>query len=387
MKAELNTFLKEVSEAGLAAWDAAPFLHKVTGIVPGIIYVFNQKTQSNEYTNRSVGGSMGYTSREIQEMGAELMPRICHPDDLPKMGAYFETLRDMADGEVSSLEYRMRHKNGGWVWLLSYDTVFERDVDGNVLRHIGVATDITAQKEAEALALQEKRAADAANEELRAFAYSMSHDMKSPANTLHLLLNEIRESHSERLDADAAQLLDLSLQTVGRMQNLVEDVLHYTRIIGETAALETVALTEVLEDVCANLAGEIGESGSRVEIGDLPAVRGNAAHLRILFQNLIANSLKYGRDGVAPVVQVAAGKTSSDRMLSIDVTDNGIGIPVRNRERIFKMFKRLHSDVDIPGTGLGLAICRRIALGHGGHISVNSTEGQGSVFTVTLKRP
>ena len=173
-----TSVLSEVAFSGLAAWEAKPFLEKVTGIVPGIIYVFNQQTQSNEYTNRSLGAALGYSSDEIQVLGAEFMPRLCHPEDLPKMFAYFEGLRQMKDGEVSQLEYRIKHKKGGWVWLLSHDTIFERDEAGAVLRHIGVAADITAQKEAEERALAEKRAADAANEELRSFAYSVCHDLK-----------------------------------------------------------------------------------------------------------------------------------------------------------------------------------------------------------------
>lgn len=131
-------------------WEAEEVLSKVTAVVPGIIYVFNQKTQSNEYSNRALGDILGYSGDELSAMGDAFFPSVCHPDDLPAIGAYFGSVQGLADGELTSIEYRMRHKAGHWVWLLSNDTVFERDEDGSVLRHIGVATDISAQKRNEA---------------------------------------------------------------------------------------------------------------------------------------------------------------------------------------------------------------------------------------------
>ncbi|MEX3016379.1 hybrid sensor histidine kinase/response regulator [Gymnodinialimonas hymeniacidonis] len=133
-------------------WEADAFLAKITNVVPGIVYVFNQKTQSNEYTNSTLAEILGYSSPELVEMGDALFPTLCHPDDLPRIGEYFASLQQLKDGETASIEYRMRHKSDYWVWLLSYDTVFDRDEDGSVARHIGVATDITAQKSSEAAA-------------------------------------------------------------------------------------------------------------------------------------------------------------------------------------------------------------------------------------------
>lgn len=132
-----------------ASWDAAPFLEKVLQVVPNVIYVFNQETQANEYANRSLADVLGYSAEEAQDMGADLIPALCHPDDLPLVGQHFEAIRGLADDEVLTLEYRMKHKDGHWVHLLSYDTVFERDADGNVLRHLGKAVDITEQRRAD----------------------------------------------------------------------------------------------------------------------------------------------------------------------------------------------------------------------------------------------
>ena len=386
-----KTILKDVAGAGLGAWEAKPFLEKVIGIVPGIIYIFNQKTQSNEYSNHSIGEALGYSAEEVRDMKADLFPRLCHPDDLPRVLEYFGTLHDRDDGEIAHIEYRMRHKEDRWVWILSYDTIFERDETGAVLRHIGIATDITEQKTAEERARAEKQAADDVTDELRAFAYSVSHDLKSPSNTLELLLHELRDAHGPRMDAESAELLDLGFATVRRMKTLIEDVMRYTSIIGQEAPLGSVPLADVLSDVIEDLRADIRACDGVIDVKGLPVVRGHATHLRMLFQNLLGNALKFRRPGVPPRISVIDTSRAFDtrrpfdRRRSITVADNGMGIPEAAQERIFTMFQRLHTHGEISGTGLGLAICRRIVLSHGGEISVRSTPGSGSAFTVTLE--
>lgn len=141
-------------------WQAIPMLEKVLDVVPGIIYVFNQKTQSNEYSNRSLGDLLGYSSAELQALGDAMFPTLAHPEDLPRIVSYLSLLQSAQDQEILRLEYRMRHKKGHWVWLLSHDTVFAREDDGSVLQHVGVATDITAQKLAEHRALDGQHEAE-----------------------------------------------------------------------------------------------------------------------------------------------------------------------------------------------------------------------------------
>ena len=378
--------LANAMKSSLKSWDAAPFLEKFVGIAPSIIYVFNQLTQSNEYSNRSIGATLGYSEQEILEFGASLMPSLIHPEDLATVGKHLHQITTLDDGEVISLEYRMKHKAGNWVWLLGYDTVFERNDDGSVLRHIGVATDITIQKTAEAKARAETRVAENANEELRSFAYAVSHDMKAPSNTLDMLFNELKMTLDDT-DTEAAQLVDLGTSTVKRMQVLIEDVLNYTRIIGETVAFEPVQLGPLVADILGDFEAEIRQAGARITVGDLPDVYGSTTHCRILLQNLIGNALKFRAQGVTPEITIAGTEATSDQVVAITVSDNGIGIPKGEQGRIFGMFKRLHNETDYPGTGLGLALCRRVAFSQGGDISLNSEEGEGAAFTVTFVKP
>jgi len=382
-----KTTSQDGDDRPLSSWSGTPFLEKVTRIAPSIIYVFNQATQSSEYSNRSLAGSIGYTPEEVQEMGASMMPRLCHPDDLAAMGAHFQRLQQLKDGEELAFEYRLRHREGHWVWLSSNDTVFERDENGAVLRHIGVATDITAVKLAEEKAHAEAVLAQAANEELRAFAYSLSHDLKSPSNTLDVLLSELRLGQWDRLDRDGKELLDLSQATVERVRALIEDVLRYTRVIGEPVEFETVAVGPMIDAVLQDLQGDIRASEAKITVGEMNAVLGHPSHIQMLLMNLIGNALKYRKPDVPPEITVTLTAGPKHDMATLTVADNGIGLPAGSHDRIFGMFGRLHLQDEYSGTGLGLAICRRIALAHGGNISVTSTEGQGAAFSVTLKTP
>ncbi|MEM9060473.1 MAG: ATP-binding protein [Pseudomonadota bacterium] len=381
--ASISAIAHDENAASSGQWQLESFLQKVTVIVPSVIYVFNQKTQSNEYSNRSLGVAMGYSAAEVQEMGANLMPKVCHPDDLPAIATHFANIRAMQDGDILQLEYRMRHKEGHWVWLLSYDTVFDRDDDGNVLRHIGVATDITAQKEAEMRAVADKRQADIANEELRALSYSLSHDLKAPTNTLRVLLNELSDHHGSSIGKEEKELVSLSLQTVANMETLIENVLHYTNVVGREFEKEAVCLKQVVHGAVASLDDEIRESRAEIMVAELPSILGNPALLEVLFRNLLGNALKFREPTTAPRVSVDCAEVA-DNEIKVSVLDNGIGVPAEAQERIFKLFQRLHMKEDYPGTGLGLTVCRRIAVAHGGDITVEPAPDGGSVFAVTL---
>ena len=376
------SIMEDVALAGLASWDAAPFFQKVTDVVPNIIYVFNQETLSNEFSNRSLALSLGYSAQEVQEMGPQFLPKLCHPADLPRIGTHFSAIKSLDDGEVLRVQYRMRHRLGYWAWLLSYDTVFDRDAQGNVVRHIGVASDITAQKTAEERALSEQLKAETTNEELREFAYSISHDIRAPSNTLSLILTELLETHGSSLDPDAATLVDMALQTVTHMGQLVDDVLHYTRVVSQEVVEEHVDLNAVLRDVIDDLDALIRSKNAIVVTEDLPTVRADGPQIRVLLKNLVENAVKFQAPGKQPHVRVTSSDDTDEQEFAITVHDNGIGIDEDKHEQIFTIFKRLNTETKYSGTGLGLAICRRIATNHGSKICLDSRLGVGSSFTI-----
>ena len=281
---------------------------------------------------------------------------------------------------------RYRHRDGSTVWVRCRGMAIRNEA-GKPVRMLGAHNDLTAEKRAEAKAIAEKRAADLASEELRSFAYAVSHDLKSPSNTIALLLAELRTlDEGKPRDADRDELLSLAEGTVARMRSLIEDLLNYTRLIEDGHRQELVDLGRVVADVLADIRAQIIVADAEVDVGQLPTVVGNPAHLRAMFQNLLSNALKFRRPDVPSRVRIHA-EDGQEPQVGISVADNGIGIPADKSERIFKMFQRLHNTQEYPGHGLGLSLCRRIAINHGGDIQVASNLGEGSTFTVSLMRP
>lgn len=369
----------------LARWEQLSFLSKVTNTAPNIIYIFNRETQSNEYANRSLGESLGYTAHEIQAMGDAFLPTLMHPDDLPKVGPHFELLASMSDGEVAQLEFRIQHKERKWVWILAYESVFQRNEAGDVIRHIGVATDITLQKQAQEAAIEERRAADAASEDLRAFTYAMSHDLKAPSNTLNLLLTELKTDHWSELNDDARELINHSMTTSNRMQALVDKMIVFTRIVDKTQPHEPVDLYVLAHEIIESSSDEIKACAADITVEQLPVVHGNKHQLGILFQHLISNAIRYRKTDTVPVVSIKGASSTSGDHASFIVVDNGIGVAPEHHQRVFDIFKRLHTFNEYPGTGLGLAISKRIVQAHGGSIAMESQIGKGTTIRVSLQ--
>lgn len=352
---------------------------------PNLIYVYDQVQHKNAYTNRCIGQKLGYSQDDIKQMGADLMPTLIHPDDLPKVFTHFSAIRELEDDEVATLEYRLRHNDGHWVWLLSHDTVYARDASHKVTHHIGAASDITAQKIAEAEAMAAQLKETVTNEELKEFAYAISHDMKAPSNTLKLILTELEEELSCGADSSEGHLLSLANTTIDRMQQLVEDVLQYTQFIGQDQVFETIDLDSLLHEITILLKSDIQKKDAKISIEPMPCVKGSESQLMILFQNLISNALKFVQPDETPLVQIDAKQGKKPGSFVISVSDNGVGIPEERFEQIFKLFKKLSSHPDYDGTGLGLAACRRIALNHNSLISLRSVVGEGSTFSLELE--
>jgi len=184
------------------------------------------------------------------------------------------------------------------------------------------------------------------------------------------------------LDQDADEFIGFAVDGARRMQELINDLLTYSRVGTRPLALDAVDSNQLVDQVVSDLAAAIQDSTGSVICDDLPVVRGDPTQLRQLFQNMIANGMKFHRPDEPPRVHVSA--TPEHGMWAFSVSDNGIGIEPQYQERIFALFQRLHTRADYPGTGIGLAICKKIVERHGGHIHVASTPGRGTTFRFTL---
>jgi PAS domain S-box-containing protein len=279
---------------------------------------------------------------------------------------------------------RYRHADGSIVWVRCRGLAI-RDETGKPIRMLGAHTDLTAVKKSEENAREGWRAAELANSELKSFAYSVSHDMKAPANTLKLLLDEMEHLGFGAQGDEAKSILDMAQKTVARMQTQIDDILDYTSVIGLEPELEPLDLSKVAAEAVAALQADILVANGEVKIGPLPWVNGAATQMNILFQNLISNGIKFRRKDVAPAVRIDADIDPVDGKVTVRFTDNGIGISEADQPRIFALFQRLHTRENFAGTGIGLPLCLRIAMIHKGALEVASTPGEGTCFSLILQ--
>jgi two-component system, sensor histidine kinase and response regulator len=219
------------------------------------------------------------------------------------------------------------------------------------------------------------------NAELERMAYVASHDLQEPLRMVASYVQLLERRYKGRLDAEADEFISFAVEGAKRMQTLIEDLLTISRVDTKARALQPVDCNDVAAMALAALRVAIEESGAQVHCGELPVVLGDPGQLAQLFQNLVANAIKFCRER-PPQVDISAQREG--RYWRIAVRDNGIGIAPEHGIRIFEMFQRLHAGHEYPGTGIGLAICKKIVERHGGAIAVAPWPQGGSVFTFTL---
>lgn len=232
-------------------------------------------------------------------------------------------------------------------------------------------------------ALEEKAAElERSNGDLEQFAYVASHDLQEPLRKVISFTQLLQNRYGDKLDERADEYIAYAVDGARRMQDLINDLLAFSRVGRLTRDHVEVELDQVVDQALANLGTALDESGGTIERGPLPAVVGDPVLLVSLFQNLIGNGLKFHRPGVAPVVTLSAER--HDDAWTVRVVDNGIGIEEEFEERVFVIFQRLHGKEAYEGTGIGLAMCRKIVEHHGGTIRIEHGDGPGTCIAVTL---
>ena len=225
---------------------------------------------------------------------------------------------------------------------------------------------------------------EAKNNELEQFTYIASHDLQEPLRTIVGIVDLLSKGNNSKLTSTELKSLDYLVKVTGRMSELIKGLLDYGRI-GHNHEKTTVDCQELLEEVRHDLSSSICKYAATLEVGELPTVYGYKIEMRLLFQNLISNALKFHRADVPPTITIAA--VEKETCWEFSVADNGIGISEEHQERIFRIFQRLHSRAEFEGTGIGLAHCRKIVELHGGKMWLHSKTNQGSTFYFTIPKP
>jgi len=291
-------------------------------------------------------------------------------------------LKVFAEGQVTDYPLAVRHTSGAITEVL-YNASVYRNEQGNVLGVFAAARDITDRKRAEDKLRGVRAELERSNKDLEQFASTASHDLQEPLRMVASYTQLLGERYEGQLDEKAKKYIAYAVDGAIRMQRLVNDLLTYSRVSTRGNPIEPTDSHSILGEAIRNLATTIEESKAIVTNEELPMVRADASQLVQLFQNLLANAIKFrGED--FPRVHVSAQDEGCEWVFS--VRDNGIGIDRQYADRIFVIFQRLHTRQEYPGTGIGLAVCKRIVERHGGKIWFESEPGKGSTFFFTVPK-
>jgi hypothetical protein len=352
------------------------------------------KTLDGLVTSWNRGAEKLYGYRPGEMIGRPIA-RIWPEDRLDELAGILERLRR---GEsVDNYETERLRQDGSRLHV-SLTVSLIRDAGGNPAAASAIARDITKRKRLEieraiAAANLEKRTAELAQAiealergsmEMQRFAYVASHDLQTPLRTIAGFAQFLQADYEERLDDRAKDYLRRIVRGAARLQLLIQNLLEFSRVESRAAPFVAVELNDVFSDVLESLHSSIEEGGAVVTRGPLPAVPGDRTQLTQLLQNLIGNGIKY-RGPAAPCVHISGEREGG--VWTISVRDNGIGIAAEHGEKVFEIFRRLHTAQAYPGTGMGLALCRRIVNRHGGRIWVESGDTGGSAFRFTIPAP
>ncbi|MFL5753865.1 MAG: sensor histidine kinase, partial [Bacteroidia bacterium] len=211
--------------------------------------------------------------------------------------------------------------------------------------------------------------------------YVASHDLQEPLRMINSYVQLLATRYKDKLDQDANDFINFAVDGSNRMRNLINSLLEYSRVNREKP-FEWLETDVILDGVLNDLSSQVKETGAIIIRSKLPKIFGDKVLIGLLFQNLIANALKF-RSEQKPEIIIKGEQKGEDYEFS--VKDNGIGIPKEYAEKIFIIFQRLHSKEKYPGTGIGLAICKKIVERHGGHIRMESAPGEGTTFYFTIR--
>ncbi|MDF2454486.1 MAG: sensor histidine kinase, partial [Cytophagaceae bacterium] len=348
------------------------------------------------YFSQSVYDYSGLTPQELQEKS---WLEIVHPDDREENIKQWTA--SISSGNSFHFEHRFRRKDGEYRWQLSR-AIPQKDEEGNILMWVGTSTDIHDRKlfideleknvreRTKQLSLLNKDL-QKSNDDLAQFAYVASHDLQEPLRKIQTFTTRIIDVEKENLSQKGKDYFNRIQASSQRMQQLILDLLSYSRVNAGKKLFEPVDLNSLLESVKENLKETVEQKNAQILSDELPKLLIIPFQFEQLLTNLLSNALKFSKNEIAPVIIIKAasihGKdipsSAVDKQIyyhHLMVADNGIGFELQYKERIFQVFQRLHGKEEYQGTGIGLSIVKKIIDNHHGFIDVESEVNKGSTF-------
>ncbi len=374
-------------------------LRLVTDATPALISYIDPATRYR-FVNQQYQVWFGHPKEHYL---GRTMAEVLGTTTFERVRPYFERA---LQGETSTFEVEAPYTSGGARWIHA-DYIPHISDAGETLGVVVLVMDLTDRRRIEASLSQahaeleqysrtletrvEERTAKLreAVGELEAFSYSIAHDMRAPLRSMQGYSRLLIEEHGSALDSEAQTFLQRIVASADRLDQLIQDVLNYSRVVRQEIQLEPVDTQQLLENIIATYPNlQAHQSRIRLE-GPLPRVNGNTAALTQVFSNLLGNAVKFVKPGQVPQVRIhsepAPDAPAEEPAVRLWIEDNGIGIPAEAQKRLFGMFQRLHRPELYEGTGIGLAIVRKAMERMGGRVGVDSLEGRGTRFWIELR--
>ncbi len=331
---------------------------------------------------------LGYTDEELANH-LDTWKRLLHPEDREHTMAL---VRDFLEGHADKYEaeFRLCHKDGHYINILSRGSII-RGANGEALRFVGTHVDITERKQAEeqirALNEQLKHQVaklDAANKELEAFSYSVSHDLRAPLRHISGFMKLLQKRMGDYPDIETRDYMSAIFEASKKMGMLIDDLLAFSRIVRVEMRKNKVSFNTLVRAAIADIQQETKARDIIWDIDELPDVYGDQSLLSLALANLISNAVKY--TGTRPRAEIKIGYKEDREEIIFFVKDNGAGFDMKYVDRLFGVFQRLHTENEFEGTGIGLANVQRIIARHDGRVWAEGAVGQGATFYFTLPK-
>ena len=371
-----HCFMKDITERKLterALQESESKYRQIVELAEEGIWVIDSNARTT-YVNQAMARMLGY--EELEMFGRSLFDFM----DEQAIQSANDNMELRRQGIAQRYEFRLKNQDGKDVWTyMSTSPVM--DEKGNLLSSCTLVYNITERKEADRQMLQLTEDLKRSNEELEQFAYVASHDLQEPLRAVTSYTQLLADRYQGNLDEKADKYINYIVDGATRMQQLINDLLAYSRLGTRGQEFEPTDCNAAVQQSLCNLQIAIAEKKAVITCDAMPTVMADESQLVQLFQNLIANSIKFCRQDI-PLIDIAARRQENEWLFY--VRDNGIGIAPEYADRIFIIFGRLHGRREYSGTGIGLAMCKRIVERHGGRIWVESQEGKGATFYFSI---